>query len=159
MRGKFKFSAQDSALEYLFWRSKNPLISSALKPPYRKHSWQRINGLNFFFFACLVFTGYFINFQIPWRFHGILKLQWNWPYFRNEFTPLCIQQPLHWSLTVVQKSLNFCQTSKFSYRQVKCRFINNKKKKAEDWRSLQRVRHWGKGFEQCTVPILIKIQL
>ena len=31
--GKFKFSAQDSDLEYLFWRSKNPPVSSELKPP------------------------------------------------------------------------------------------------------------------------------
>ena len=31
--GKFKFSAQDSDLEYLFWRSKNPPVSSDLKPP------------------------------------------------------------------------------------------------------------------------------
>ena len=31
--GKFKFSAQDSNLEYLFWRSKNPPVSSDLKPP------------------------------------------------------------------------------------------------------------------------------
>ena len=30
--GKFKFSAQDSDLEYLFWRSKNPPVSSDLKP-------------------------------------------------------------------------------------------------------------------------------
>ena len=29
----FKFSAQDSDLEYLFWRSKNPSVSSDLKPP------------------------------------------------------------------------------------------------------------------------------
>ena len=31
--GKFKFSAQDTDLEYLFWRSKNPPVSSDLKPP------------------------------------------------------------------------------------------------------------------------------
>jgi hypothetical protein len=31
--GKFKFFAQDSDLEYLFWRSKNPPVSSDLKPP------------------------------------------------------------------------------------------------------------------------------
>ena len=31
--GKFKFSAQYSDLEYLFWRSKNPPVSSDLKPP------------------------------------------------------------------------------------------------------------------------------
>ena len=31
--GKFKFSAQDSDLEYLSWRSKNPPDSSDLKPP------------------------------------------------------------------------------------------------------------------------------
>ena len=30
---KLKFSAQDSDLEYLFWRSKNPPVSSDLKPP------------------------------------------------------------------------------------------------------------------------------
>ena len=29
----FKFSAQDSDLEYLFWRCKNPPVSSDLKPP------------------------------------------------------------------------------------------------------------------------------
>ena len=29
----FKFSAQNSDLEYLFWRTKNPPISSDLKPP------------------------------------------------------------------------------------------------------------------------------
>ena len=29
----FKFSDQDSDLEYLFWRSKNPPVSSDLKPP------------------------------------------------------------------------------------------------------------------------------
>jgi hypothetical protein len=32
----FKFSAQDSDLEYLFWRSKNPPVSSDLKPPLVK---------------------------------------------------------------------------------------------------------------------------
>jgi hypothetical protein len=31
--GKFKFSAQDSDLEYLFWKRKNPPVSSDLKPP------------------------------------------------------------------------------------------------------------------------------
>ena len=31
--GKFKFSAQDSDLKYVFWRSKNPSVSSDLKPP------------------------------------------------------------------------------------------------------------------------------
>ena len=31
--GKFKFSAQDSDLEYLHWRCKNPPVSSDLKPP------------------------------------------------------------------------------------------------------------------------------
>ena len=31
--GKFKFPAQDSDLEYLFWRSKNPPVSSNLKQP------------------------------------------------------------------------------------------------------------------------------
>ena len=31
--GKFKFSAHDSNLEYLSWRSKNPPVSSDLKPP------------------------------------------------------------------------------------------------------------------------------
>ena len=30
---KFKFSAQDSDLEYLSWRSKNPPVSSDLKIP------------------------------------------------------------------------------------------------------------------------------
>ena len=31
--GKFKFSAQDSDLEYLFWQCKNPPVSSDIKPP------------------------------------------------------------------------------------------------------------------------------
>jgi hypothetical protein len=31
--GKFKFSAQDSDLEYLFWQRKNSPVSSDLKPP------------------------------------------------------------------------------------------------------------------------------
>ena len=31
--GKFKFSAQDSDLEYLSWRCKNSPVSSDLKPP------------------------------------------------------------------------------------------------------------------------------
>jgi hypothetical protein len=31
--GKFKFSAQDSDLEYLCWQCKNPAVSSDLKPP------------------------------------------------------------------------------------------------------------------------------
>ena len=31
--GKFKFSAQDSDLEYLFWQCKNSPVSSDLKPP------------------------------------------------------------------------------------------------------------------------------
>ena len=35
--GKFKFSAQDSDLEYLSWRCKNPPVSSDLKPPLAKH--------------------------------------------------------------------------------------------------------------------------
>ena len=30
---KFKFSAQDSDLEYLFWQCKNPPVSSEIKPP------------------------------------------------------------------------------------------------------------------------------
>ena len=30
---KFNFFAQDSDLEYLFWRSKNPPLSLDLKPP------------------------------------------------------------------------------------------------------------------------------
>ena len=29
----FKFSAQDSDLEYLFWQCKNPPVSSDIKPP------------------------------------------------------------------------------------------------------------------------------
>jgi hypothetical protein len=29
----FKFSAQDSDLEYLFWQCKKPPVSSELKPP------------------------------------------------------------------------------------------------------------------------------
>ena len=32
----FKFSAQDSDLEYLFWRSKNSPVSSNLKLPLRR---------------------------------------------------------------------------------------------------------------------------
>jgi hypothetical protein len=31
--GKFKFSAQDSDLEYLIWQRKNSPVSSDLKPP------------------------------------------------------------------------------------------------------------------------------
>ena len=31
--GKFRFSAEDSDLAYLFWRSKNHPVSSDLKPP------------------------------------------------------------------------------------------------------------------------------
>ena len=31
--GKFKFSAQDSDLEYLFWQRKNSPVSSDIKPP------------------------------------------------------------------------------------------------------------------------------
>jgi hypothetical protein len=31
--GKFKLTAQDSDLEYLFWQCKNPPVSSDLKPP------------------------------------------------------------------------------------------------------------------------------
>ena len=31
--GKFKFSAQDSDSEYLFWQRKNSPVSSNLKPP------------------------------------------------------------------------------------------------------------------------------
>ena len=34
--GKFKFSFQDSNLEYLSWRSKNLPVSSDLKPPLAK---------------------------------------------------------------------------------------------------------------------------
>ena len=33
--GKFKFFAQDSDLEYLFWRCKNPPVSSELKSSLR----------------------------------------------------------------------------------------------------------------------------
>ena len=36
--GKFKFSAQDRDLEYLFWRSKNPPVISDLKPPLSEHA-------------------------------------------------------------------------------------------------------------------------
>ena len=34
--GKFKFSAQDSNLEYLIWQHKNSRVSSDLKPPLAK---------------------------------------------------------------------------------------------------------------------------
>ena len=34
--GKFKFSAQDSDLEYLCWRRKNFPVSSDLKPPLER---------------------------------------------------------------------------------------------------------------------------
>jgi hypothetical protein len=33
--GKFKFSAQDSDLEYLFWQCKNHPVSSDIKPPLK----------------------------------------------------------------------------------------------------------------------------
>ena len=33
--GKFEFSAQNSNLECLFWRCKNPPVSSDLKPPLK----------------------------------------------------------------------------------------------------------------------------
>ena len=33
LAGKFNFFSQDSSLEYSFWRSKNPPVSSDLKPP------------------------------------------------------------------------------------------------------------------------------
>ena len=33
----FKFSAQDSDLEYLFWQRKNSSVSSDLKPPLREY--------------------------------------------------------------------------------------------------------------------------
>ena len=33
MGGKFKFSAQDRDLEYLFWRSKNLPVPSDITPP------------------------------------------------------------------------------------------------------------------------------
>ena len=35
--GKFKFSAQDSDLEYLFWQRKKFTLSSDLKPPLVKN--------------------------------------------------------------------------------------------------------------------------
>ena len=35
---KFKFSAQDSDLEYLYWRSNNPTVSSDLKPPLHSYA-------------------------------------------------------------------------------------------------------------------------
>ena len=38
--GKFKFSAQDSDLEYLSWRCKNPPVSSDLKSPLASSMWQ-----------------------------------------------------------------------------------------------------------------------
>ena len=34
----FQFYAQDSDLEYLFWKSKNPQVSSDLKPPLAKYT-------------------------------------------------------------------------------------------------------------------------
>ena len=37
---KFRFSAQDSNLEYLSWRSKNPPVSSDLKPSLRQNLYQ-----------------------------------------------------------------------------------------------------------------------
>ena len=37
--GKFKFSAQDSDLEYLFWQCKNSPVSSDLKPPLKMPIW------------------------------------------------------------------------------------------------------------------------
>jgi hypothetical protein len=37
----FKFSAQDSNLEYLFWRSKNSPVSSDIKPPLER-SWYEL---------------------------------------------------------------------------------------------------------------------
>ena len=37
LAGKFKFSAQDSDLEYLCWRCKNSPESSGLKPQVKPH--------------------------------------------------------------------------------------------------------------------------
>jgi hypothetical protein len=45
--GKFKFSAQDSDLEYLFWQCKNHPVSSDLKPPLVK--------VDYFDFPCEIF--------------------------------------------------------------------------------------------------------
>ena len=38
LSGKFKFSAQDSVLEYLCWRCKKSPVSSDLKPPLTLHN-------------------------------------------------------------------------------------------------------------------------
>ena len=37
----FKFSAQDSDLEYLFWQLKKPSVSSDIKPPLTSWLWQK----------------------------------------------------------------------------------------------------------------------
>ena len=53
--GNFKFSAQDSDLEYLFWRSKNPPVSSDLKPPlihHRLHIKENLFGFGVLGFGC-----------------------------------------------------------------------------------------------------------
>ena len=42
--GKFKFSAQDSDLEYIFWQCKNPPVSSDIKPPLGTYSKLSIKG-------------------------------------------------------------------------------------------------------------------
>ena len=43
--GKFKFSAQDSDLEYLFWQRKNSPVSSDLKPPLENDDYDELIDL------------------------------------------------------------------------------------------------------------------
>ena len=48
--GKFKLSAQDSDLEYLFWKYKNPPASSDLKPILTDSEYLTINFESNYFF-------------------------------------------------------------------------------------------------------------
>ena len=54
---KFKYSAQDSDLKYLIWRSKNPPVSSDLKPPLVKPVFYSFIKI----FSCFIFCDYLLQ--------------------------------------------------------------------------------------------------
>ena len=70
---KFKFSAQDSDLEYLCWQCKNSPVSSDLKPSlkgnaykyFRKHLWidpfSKAHKSTYFFYKSSLILGIVVN--------------------------------------------------------------------------------------------------
>ena len=71
--GKFKCFAQDSDLEYSFWRSKNLPVSSDLKPPLGSNQMLFTSGKNTEFLkGCAIFHK-IPTLRLHFTFHTISK--------------------------------------------------------------------------------------